>query len=163
MTTDTHPSGEHVCVCSADCTEVFRADTITDLAQQVARHYNREHSQELRHNYDVFDRETRGGHHVQDNIYQVRRIDYRVTAYDVIAAGRRQPLDEAFATPDDPRTCTDCWRYTGTSEVGAVELESADAWGCEWRCEHCASEKTIKEKQEHNEQLDAFAGDGGAE
>lgn len=130
-------SGQHMASCSRDCSEHWKADTIAALAKRVARHFNREHSRELRHNYQVFDRDEYGGDHIHGNVYQVRRIERRVTAYDIIAGGRNQPLDEAFATPEDPRCCTDCWRYTGTSEVDAVELDSADVWGCEWRCEFC--------------------------
>lgn len=158
--------GEHTCSCH--CGDGFRADSIPALASKVARHHNREHSSDLRHQYDVFDRKEIGGDHIRGNVYQVRRLEYRVTTYDVLAVGRGQPLDEAFGTPEDPRCCTNCWRYTGTSEVEAVELDSADVWGCEWRCEFCHDGTTDEERPDYEKEaelsrsLDEFAGGGEA-
>ena len=150
---DAEQSGERVCTCSCSgCTTVFKADEVGDLAQKVARHWNRSHSQDLRHQYDVIETQEVGGHHVRDNVYQVRKREVRVTAYDVLAVGRSQPIDEAFATPDDPGCCTDCWRFTRTREVDAVELESSGAWGCEWRCEYCHDIEGDPERPDYDQE-----------
>lgn len=147
---ETSPAGEHICVCACHgCKNVFEADTVGDLASKLARHWNSEHPGDLKHQYDLLETEEYGGSHVHEDVYQVRRREYYITAYDVLAVGRSQPISEEFATPGEPRACTDCWRYTGTFEVDAVKLDSPDLWDCEWRCEYCHEGKMGDERPDY--------------
>lgn len=154
MNSDSDP--EHLCECShRGCKKVFRTDSVPDLAKRISRHWNSEHGQELKHNYDAFDSEYRGGDRIKDNIYQVRKHSYYVTAYDVLSVGRQQPISEEFATPNDNRCCVSCWKYTGTSAVDATEVEEG-VWGCEYKCADCKTEEEVEEALENNQTLTEF-------
>jgi hypothetical protein len=149
----TDKKGQIECACSQDgCTREFRGGSVGELAKKIASHWNTEHSSALRHNYEVLETEEYGGDHIKDDIYQVKKRKIRVTSYDVIAPNRSQPFDEAFAIPTDPRCCADCWRYTGSKELDAHELNSPGIWDCEYKCEYCYSIEDDPERPDYDEE-----------
>jgi hypothetical protein len=163
-----HASGDglddtRVCVCSRhDCTTSFEAESVVALARKVTRHWNENHGDVLQHNYDVFHSEERGGDRIHENVYQIRRHEYYVTVYDVLATGRSRPISEEFAVADDPKTCRDCWRFVpaASDRVGADHVSGVNVT-LRYRCVTCHEERETSEKSEQNFQITDFdAGDG---
>lgn len=156
------PDDTRVCVCAnRDCDTSFKAESVVALARKVTRHWNENHGDALRHNYDVFHTEERGGDRIHENVYQIRRHAYYVTVYDVLATGRSRPISEEFAAADDPKTCRDCWRFV-PRESDRVEADDVSGVNItlRYRCVTCHKERETTARSEQNFQITDFDAGG---
>jgi hypothetical protein len=145
--------GGHVALCANhECKQFWERDSIGELAQAVARHWNEAHDHALSHNYEVFEREETVLHHLHDDEYAARVSKSYVTAYDVVAPGRSRILSEEFAVPTDDYHCRDCWRVLTNS------AHRYDVGNGTYRCPECLQQQEAEERSENNHDLGEFPG-----
>jgi hypothetical protein len=136
--------------CGYGCGESFQGTNLTKIARRAARHYNEKHGNELRHRYDVVETVERGGDHIQDNIYQVERIDIYLTVFDVVE--RIGGIDGWLADPDSDRVCSACYCHIpDTNEQ--IEDKPDVSHDDSWTCTECIKEQEVTQRNTENKQL----------
>lgn len=136
--------------CAFGCGESFWGTDFADIARRAARHYNREHGDDLRHRYDVVETIERGGHNVYDNVYQVERVDIYLTPFDM--AERVGAVDGWLADPDSDTVCSECNCYI-PDESDRIEDEPDKIYEVSWTCSECVEEQEIERRSSENQQI----------
>jgi hypothetical protein len=144
----------HLAVCANhDCKKFWEENSIGELAQAVAQHWNRNHDYSLSSTYEVFKRDETVLHHLHDDEYAARVRKYYVTAYDVLAPRRSVVLSEEFAVPTDDYHCRECWRVL-TNSAHRHEAPGGDGH----LCPECIEQRETQDRSENNHDLGEFAG-----
>jgi hypothetical protein len=142
------------------CDEKFTDGLVPSIAKNLARHWNREHGDELRHSEQPFDRETIVGHNLHGNEYSCRVYEDYITAYDVINPGGGPPFKYQYYREIDAEDyCEDCGRHIEAVD-GYRQLEE-DFWRDKYLCDECDKQRTIERRKNQNESLGEFVTDGG--
>lgn len=152
---DSRSAAVRSCECGV-CDKTFSGGTIAGLAKSIAKHWNDEHGDELRHSMQPFKREEYGGRHLHGDEYAYHVHEYYVTAYDVIDADGDRPFKYQYVKKTKGReVCEDCWRSINNVD-GYRELP-ADGWRDKYRCDDCHRERQIERRKNENENLGEFA------
>lgn len=145
------PRGEFVFDCGVrDCHEYFHGDDLAKIARQGARHWNREHGDELKHRHEAIDERVIGGHHIQGNSYEVRKYKIYLTSFDIM---ERIGLEDGRLVPSDKdQICPECLREV-PDEEHRIEDDPDDRFNDDWTCSICVEEEIIERREEENQQL----------
>jgi len=161
MASDNQIRGEYSFNCShRDCGKSFTGDDLGRIAQLGARHWNKEHGDDLRHRHESIDEVQYGGHHIQGNAYEVRKYKVYITSFDVM--DRIGEIDGRLVPSDTERVCSDCLRNI-PDEDDRLEEDPDDPFNDEWTCRACVEESEIERKATENQSLGEFVTDGGTE
>jgi len=136
------------------CEKAFRDGTIVKIAQQVARHWNDEHGDELQSGMTPFKTEEYGGHHLHGDEYAVRRKDLYITAYDVLEQSGATCGPFAYEYVKEPEAvphCEDCWR--SIDAVDDYNTLDDDGWRTTYRCARCQRKRDIDRRANENQHL----------
>lgn len=136
-----------------ECKSMFTSDELPRILKSAARHWNREHADDLKHGYEAIDEVQVGGHHIQGESYEVRKYKVYITAFDV--AKRLGAIDGKLVADSD--ACPDCYCRI-PNEEDRVEENPDDAFCDEWKCATCAEEQEIERKANENESLGEWCG-----
>lgn len=134
------------------CSKIWSGDELTQLAKNIAWHWNKEHGDNLKHNHERIDTVERGGHNVHENEWVIERIPIYITAFDVMD---RIGLEDGYATPpENSNMCDDCKQIIHNEDNGVVVEESVLSET--WRCDDCENQRKIDDKIDANHQLNSF-------
>lgn len=151
MSADETVRGEYRFDCSCrDCGKSFSGDDLAKIAKRGARHWNKEHGDELRHRHEVIEEVQYGGHHIQGNAYEVRKYKVYLTSFDVM--DRIGQIDGRLVPGDDDRVCPECLHYI-PDENDRLEDEPDNPLNDEWTCRACIEEAEIERKESENQQI----------
>lgn len=163
MTTDTQAlrkpadgvRGEiHLNCSEMDCPESFKGDDLASLAQRGARHWNREHGDQLKRHNEVIDWVEYGGHHLHGDAYEVRKYPVCITSFDVMERIGR--VDGRLVPADDDKVCPQCLHEI-PNEADRMEDDPDDRYNDAWTCRACAAEEDIDRRQNVNRDLGEYA------
>lgn len=133
-----------------DCHHLFRGDDLGEIASRAAKHLNKEHGDDLKHRYDAIDEVVYGGHHIQDNSYEVRKYKVYVTSFDVM---QRIGYMDGFVVPSDrDQVCEECLHRIPDRE-DRIEEDPDDPFNDEWTCRACLREAEIERRENQNQQI----------
>lgn len=136
------------------CETSFGDKTVPEIAKAVARHWNEEHGDELRHDMEPFKTEEYAGHHLHGDEYAYERKEYYVTAYDILDTTGHTTGPFAYSYVKKPEAedhCEDCWRSIESVD-GYQELPT-DGWRDKFICDDCREQREIERHRENNESL----------
>lgn len=143
--------GDYAFECTArDCGTSFDGDDLAMIARRAARHWNKEHGSDLRHNYEPIDVVEFGGHHLHGHAYEVKKYTVYVTAFDMMQ--RLGQIDGFLAPSDRDTVCTDCWRQI-PNDADRIEDAPDDIFSDDWTCRACLAEAEIDRKASENQQI----------
>lgn len=148
----------HFDCCNRDCGKSFSGDDLARIARRGAKHWNKEHGDELRHRYEAIDEVEFGGHHIQGHSYEVRKYSVYLTSFDMMQ--RIGNVDGWLVPSDRDSVCPDCYRHIPDSD-DRIEDDSDDPFNDEWTCRACIEEAEIERKSNQNQSLGEFVTDGG--
>lgn len=143
------------CQCGI-CDKTFTDKSVAEIARSVARHWNREHADELKHSMEPFKTEEVGGEHLHGNEYSYRVYEYYVTAYDILNPDGGSPFKYQYVKKTEAdEVCEDCWR--DIQSVGGYREVSDSGWRTKYRCHDCQQKRDIERRKRENESLGRFA------
>jgi hypothetical protein len=138
------------------CEHTFKDGTIADIAQQIARHWNREHGDELGVDQKPFKTEEYAGRHLHGDEYAYKVQEYYVTSYDVLNVDGEKPFKYQYVKkPESVDVCEDCWRSIRGVD-GYREIDDS-GWRTKYRCDDCQRKRDIERRKTENESLGRFA------
>lgn len=145
------------------CETPFTSGTVVEMAKKIARHWNQDHGDELRHTMTPYKTEEFGGEHLHGNEYSYRVVDYYVTAYDVLdtSNGSCGPFAYRFVkNPEGGKYCDDCGAML--ENVDGYQEVRDTGWRTVYRCDPCQKQRNIERRREMNQSIDDFTLQRGA-
>lgn len=136
--------------CIHECHHLFRHDNLAEIARRAARHLNREHGDELKHNHEAIDEVVVGGHHLHGNSYEVRKYKVYLTSFDVMK--RIGKVDGWVVPADRDKVCQECYHEIPGRE-DRIEENPDDPFCDEWTCRACRFEAELERKKSENQQI----------
>jgi len=134
------------CSCP-QCNKSWNGDSLKKISKRVAKHWNKKHSDEIKHSYEKIDSIVIDGHHVHDNEYVVEKIPIYITSFDVMD---RLGLEDGFAVFDENKDyCDNCKCVIRKSE-NKIEIDD------KIQCKKCYNLQKIEEKKNTNHSLSYF-------
>ena len=136
--------------CAFGCGTNWTGDEFASIAKRAARHYNKEHGSDLRHQHEVVETIERGGHHIHGNVYQVERVDIYLTPFDM--AERVGSIDGWLAGIESDRVCPECDCIIPNRD-DRIEDDPDAPFNELWTCRECINQNQIRRKEKENKQL----------
>ncbi|MDB2226179.1 hypothetical protein PM023_16150 [Halorubrum ezzemoulense] len=140
--------------CVFECGESFWGVDFASIARRAARHYNREHTSDIKHSHEVVDTVERGGHHVRDNVYQVERVSIYVTPFDM--AERVGAVDGWLVPVDSENVCSECYCHIPDDD-DRIEDNPDDIFDESWICAECVAAAEVEKREQENQQLSGWS------
>lgn len=141
------------CECGV-CDTAFTDDTVVEMAESVADHWNDEHGDEF-HGEQPYRTEEHGHRHLHGNEYAVRQKEYYITVYDVLNPDGEQPFKYQWVKkPEAVDVCEDCWR--SIESVDEYRELPVEGWRDQYLCGRCEDARRIKRRKDENESLEEF-------
>ena len=140
------------------CDSSFGPGSQVSIARQIAKHWNDEHGDELRHGMDPFKTEEYAGRHLHGDEYAYRVKEFYITAYDVLDDSGASCGPFAYEYVREPEAidhCDECWR--SIQNVDGYREVDTDGWKDSYLCDRCHREQQIERRKNENQNLGEFA------
>lgn len=132
------------------CGSGFSGESLSKIANRGARHWNKEHGDELRHSHDPVTEVEYGGHHITGNSYEVKKYTVYLTSFDMM--DRLGKVDGRLIIQNADNTCPECFRYI-PDEEDRIEDDQDSIMDDDWTCQACLWEQDIDRKQSENQSI----------
>lgn len=132
------------------CGSGFSGDDLARIFQRGARHWNKEHGDELENTYEPIDEVEYGGHHLHGNSYEVRKYTVFLTSFDMM--DRLGAEDGWLVAQDVTGVCPECHRHI-PNEADRITDDPNDFFSDDWACRACLQDAEIRRRRAENRDI----------